>query len=56
MDDDEYAHSPEKELINMKENYEVEYWTKKLGVSREQLQEAVDAVGSSAEEVKKYLM
>jgi hypothetical protein len=56
MDNDEYAHSIEKELIDMKENYEVEYWTKKFGVSREELQEAVDAVGTSPDEVRKYLM
>ncbi len=56
MDNDEYAHSIEKELIDMKENYEVEHWTNKLGVSRENLQEAVDAVGTSVEEIKKYLM
>jgi hypothetical protein len=56
MDNEDYVQSPEKDTINMHENYEVEHWTNKLGVSRENLQEAVDAVGTSVEEIKKYLM
>ena len=41
--------------IAMGEDYEVAYWTKKFGVSREELQQAVDAVGNSATAVEKYL-
>lgn len=39
----------------MSEDYEVEYWTKKFGVSRDKLQQAVDAAGHSAKAVEKYL-
>lgn len=41
--------------IAMGEDYEVEYWTDKFGVSRDRLQQAVDAVGNSAAAVEEYL-
>jgi hypothetical protein len=47
--------SPDRDRINMSEDYEVRDWTKSLGVNRERLQEAVDAVGSSADKVREYL-
>jgi Protein of unknown function (DUF3606) len=33
---------PDRSKINMNEDYEVRYWTKHLGVSKEELQKAVD--------------
>lgn len=39
----------------MGEDYKVRYWTQALNVSRDKLQEAVDAVGSSADAVREYL-
>lgn len=47
--------APDRDRINMSEDYEVRDWTESLGVSRERLQEAVDAVGNSAEKVREYL-
>ena len=41
--------------INMHERHEVQYWTKHLGVSKEDLQKAVDKVGNSAATVRKQL-
>lgn len=41
--------------IAMGEDYEVEYWTDKFGVSREALQKAVDVVGNSASAVEAHL-
>ncbi|MET0245681.1 MAG: DUF3606 domain-containing protein [Sphingomonas sp.] len=41
--------------VAMGEDYEVAYWTKKFGVSRERLQEAVDAVGNSVDAISTYL-
>lgn len=41
--------------IAMGEDYEVAYWTDKFGISRDQLQQAVDAVGNSASAVKAHL-
>ena len=46
---------PDRSNINMNEDYEVKYWTHALGVSREELQNAVDKVGNSAAAVRKEL-
>ncbi|QCO68380.1 DUF3606 domain-containing protein [Luteimonas yindakuii] len=54
-DDKKQTGSPDRDRINMSEDYEVQYWTKALGVSREQLQEAVDAAGPTADAVRRHL-
>jgi Protein of unknown function (DUF3606) len=41
--------------ISMSEEHEVRYWTKALGVSKEQLAAAVAKVGNSAEAVRREL-
>lgn len=41
--------------INVHEAWELEYWSKELGVTKEQLKEAVRAVGTSVAAVKRYL-
>ena len=41
--------------INVHEDYEVAYWTKKLGCTKAQLEAAVQAVGPSAAAVQQYL-
>ena len=46
---------PDRSKINMQEHYEVKYWAKELGVSREQLRSAVDKVGNAAAAVRKEL-
>ncbi|MBR0709221.1 MULTISPECIES: DUF3606 domain-containing protein [Bradyrhizobium] len=46
---------PDRSKINMHEAFEVKYWTHALGVSKEQLQRAVDKVGNSAAAVRKEL-
>ena len=55
MDDKTKTGSPDRDLINTSENYEVEYWAKKFGVTPEKLKSAVKAVGSSAKAVEAYL-
>jgi predicted RNA-binding protein YlqC (UPF0109 family) len=47
--------APDRSKINMHEDYEVKYWTKELGVSKEELQKAIDKVGNSASAVRKEL-
>lgn len=47
--------APDRDRIAMGEEHEVRYWTKALGVSKEELQSAVDAVGNSAEKVRQHL-
>lgn len=46
---------PDRSKINMSEDFEVKYWLKALGVSRTELQRAVDKVGNSASAVRKEL-
>ena len=46
---------PDRSKINMSEDFEVKYWLKALGVSRTELQRAVDKVGNSAAAVRKEL-
>ena len=41
--------------INIHETWELDYWSKKFGVSKEKLVQAVRAVGVSAAAVKTYL-
>lgn len=56
MSDDRSLRGPQdSSRVAMTEDYEVEYWTKKFGVSRQRLQDAVDAVGHGAAAVEEYL-
>lgn len=56
MADDKTKVGPaDSSRININENYEVAYWTEALGVSRGKLNEAVEAVGTSADAVRAYL-
>lgn len=41
--------------INVHEDFEVAYWTTTLSVTREELEQAVKAVGVMVEDVRKYL-
>lgn len=55
MDDKKKTGNPDRERINVKENYEVEYWSKKFKVTPDQLKQAVKSAGTSAIEVEKLL-
>ena len=46
---------PDRSKINMSEDYEVKYWAKELGVTRDELQKVIDKVGDSAAAVRKEL-
>jgi len=55
MADDKTLRSPQdRSRVAMGEDYEVRYWTERFGVSRERLQEAVDAVGNGADAIEAY--
>lgn len=54
-DDKTNRGQPDRNLINMNEDYEVKYWSKHLGVSRDELHKAVEKVGNSAAAVRKHL-
>ena len=47
--------SQDRNRISLGEEHEVKYWTKELGVSREQLQEAVKSVGNTVQKVREHL-
>ena len=56
MADDKTNRGPQdRSRINLHEDYEVRYWTDKLGISKSQLEEAVRRVGSSAKAVEEEL-
>ena len=46
---------PDRRRINIEQAYEVKYWSKEFGVSKEQLEEAVLAAGDHADQVRKHL-
>lgn len=56
MSDDTTLRSPQdRRRIAMGQEHEVHYWTERFGVSREELQRAVDAVGNSVSAVEQSL-
>ncbi len=56
MSDDKDQRGPQDaSRISLSEAYEVEYWTKALGVSRDDLAKAVAEVGNGADAVRAYL-
>lgn len=54
-DDKKKTGSPDRDRINVNEDYEVQYWTKTLGVTVAQLREAVKAVGPTSAAVREHL-
>jgi len=55
MSDDTSNRGTLGQRINMSQEHEVRYWTEKLGVTREELQKAVDTAGSTVSAVEKQL-
>ncbi len=53
-DDKSKAGKQDRDRINVHENYELRNWSKKFGVSKEELKKAVQSVGSSAEAVRRH--
>jgi hypothetical protein len=47
--------SPDRDRINVNEDYELRDWSKKFGVTPEELKRAVQAVGDRAEAVRQHL-
>lgn len=54
-DDKKNTGSPDRDRINVNEDYELQYWTKALGVSADELRAAVKAVGPASAAVRKHL-
>jgi len=56
MSDDKNNRAPrDAQRVNVNEDYEVRYWTKKWNVSEQQLREAVKRAGVMADDVAKAL-
>jgi Protein of unknown function (DUF3606) len=47
--------NPDRQRISMSEDYEVQHWSKKFGVSKEELAKAVKAAGNNAKDVEAFL-
>jgi len=45
----------DRDRVNVHEEWEANYWSKKFGVSKDKLKEAVQKVGVMAKDVEKYL-
>ncbi|APO94184.1 DUF3606 domain-containing protein [Xanthomonas vesicatoria] len=54
-DDKRNTGSPDRDRINVNEAYELQYWTKTLGVSADELRAAVEKVGPVAATVRAHL-
>lgn len=55
MPDDPNKTGRDRQLISLEQEHEVRSWCESLDCTQEQLQEAVKAVGHSAEKVTEYL-
>lgn len=54
-DDRKQSSGQDRSLINSSEDYELRDWSKKFGVSVEQLKAAIAAVGNKAADVEAHL-
>lgn len=54
-DDKSKTASPDRDRINLTEDYEVQYWSRALDVTADELRAAVNAVGSTTKAVRAYL-
>ena len=54
-DDKSNRGSPDRDRIDMSDEDEVRNWTKSLGVSKDELQRAVQAAGDRADKVREWL-
>ena len=45
----------DRSRVNVNEPWELQYWSRKFGVSEEQVKDAVKAAGTSADAVGKHL-
>jgi len=55
LDDRLRRGQPDRSKINMNEDYEVRYWIKHLGISKQELAKVVEKVGNSAAAIRKEL-
>lgn len=54
-DDKQVTGGQDRQRINVNEDYELRDWSRKFGVTPDELKRAVRAVGDEAEKVKEHL-
>ena len=54
-DDKKNTGEPDRSRISLNEDYEVQYWTERFGLTKEQLALAIKKVGNSPEEVARLI-
>jgi hypothetical protein len=54
-DDPNIRGGQDRDRINVNQDHELRHWAKKFGVTTEQIEAAVKAVGDRAEKVEEYL-
>jgi hypothetical protein len=54
-DNKEKTRPQDAKRINVHEEYELRDWSKKFGCTQEELKQAVEKAGTSAEKVEEYL-
>ena len=54
-DDTTQREQPDVYVITLREEWEVRYWSNRLGVRPRDLKRAVREVGNNAEDVKRYI-
>ncbi|RZJ31366.1 MAG: DUF3606 domain-containing protein [Flavobacterium sp.] len=54
MDNKQKTGKADDSRIDVNESYELQYWSEKFDVSRDELREAVKSVGPIAKDVEKY--
>lgn len=54
MDNKSNVGSPDRDRINIHEDYELQYWSEKFGVTRDELREAVNEVAPPVKAVTAY--
>ena len=47
--------NPDRQRISLSQDYEVQNWSKKFGVTPEELRNAVKSVGNNAKDVENFL-
>ena len=55
MDSKKDTGRPDRDRINVNEDYELQDWSDKFGVTRDELKNALQAVGPMAKDVEAYL-
>ena len=54
-DDLKQTGKPDDQRINVEQDHELSYWSKELGVSREELRKAVEQAGPVVKNVRQHL-